>query len=384
MHGGATRRQFLGAAAATALLAGCGGNSSAGSRSSSVGGGSTSAFVSAARTAKGGHLSIYSFPEYFAIENIAAFTKQTGVHVRLSTYDDNNTLVTQLGSAGGGAYDIAIPTSGWVPELAQRGLLHKLDHSRIPFATIDPNLLDKNYDPGNQYSIPKDWGVFGVAYDPGAVGGKIKTWQDFLDAGTKPGVSGKVAVSNSGYETVATAIWAQGGDWNTTDTSVIQRAGATMKAFAKHVGSFNCIPSVIAKGTIVLAQCNQSTARSAILLNPKLEFVIPGPTSELWVDNYVIPSGAPDLDQAYAFLDFELEPSRQVIDTEYIGFPTAVKNLQQLLPPSTKLRSLIFGGPGAALSKLTPFIVNPKTIQLYNQLQNEIQAAASARNHKPE
>jgi spermidine/putrescine transport system substrate-binding protein len=366
-----TRRQFLagaGAAGAGAFLAAYGLAPAAGSAAPVL-----------ARPASGGSLNIYTWPDYFSNKNITGFEKSTGVDIRISTYDDNGVLFSKLNSPAGAGYDLAIPTSGWVPELVQRGLLQKLDHSKIPFSTINPGLLNKNYDPHNQYSIPKDWGVMGVIYDPAATGGAIKTWKDFFNAGAKSGVSGKVGLSSSGWETVGAAIWAEGGDWNTTNTKVIERAGKVLVAFAKNVKTFNTYdPTQMAKGTLVLAQCNQSTARAAIILNPKLKFVIPGPTSELWVDNYVIPKSAPDVDNAYAFLKYELEPAHQVIDTEFIGYPTAVKNLQKLLPASTKQRSLIFGGAGADLSKLTTFVVNQKTIQLYDQLQNEIQAAASS------
>jgi spermidine/putrescine transport system substrate-binding protein len=369
-HG--TRREFLGgltAAGAAAFVAGCGGSSSGGSGSSKA--------AAVPKKVHGGDLNIYTWPDYFATKNLAKFQHETAIKIRLSTYSDNGVLFNKLNSPAGVGYDIAIPTSGWVPEMVSKGLLLKLDHSEIPFNTIDPNLLNKNYDPHNQYSIPKDWGVMGVVYDPAAVGGTIKTWSDFLNAGAKPGVTGKVGLSSSGWETIGAAIWAEGGDWNTTDVSVIQRGGAVMKDFAKNVKTFNTYdPNSMANGTLVLSQCNQSTARSAILLNSKLKFVVPGPTSELWVDNYVIPKSAPDVDQAYAFLRFQLQPKIQVTDTEFIGFPTAVKNLQKLLPASTKQRALIFGGSQVDLSKLTTFIVNPKTIQVYDQLQNEIQAAA--------
>jgi spermidine/putrescine transport system substrate-binding protein len=370
---GGTRREFmggLGLAGAAALLAACGGSKSA-SGSSATSGSTTTV------TPTGGDLAIYSWPDYFVEKNLKMFEKSSGVNINISTYSDNGVLFSKLNSPAGSGFDLAIPTSGWIPQMAEKGLLEKLDHEKVPFDTIEPSLLDKNYDPNNEYSIPKDYGVMGVIYDPAATGGEVKTWQDFIDAGYKSGVSGKVGLSSSGWETVGAAIWAEGGDWNTTDTAVIEAGGEVMKEFAKNVKTFNTYdPNSLANGTLVLSQCNQSTARSAILLNKKLKFVVPGPTSEIWVDNYVIPAGAPDQDNAYAFLEFQLEPDNQVTETEEIGYPTAVKGLETLLPKSTEERALIFGGENVDLSNLTAFVVNPETIQLYDKLQNEIQAAA--------
>ncbi|MGX6448730.1 polyamine ABC transporter substrate-binding protein, partial [Patulibacter sp. S7RM1-6] len=361
---------------AAAFLAACGsdGGSSSTAASTSTG----AAAGGATELATGGELNVYTWPDYFAKENLAAYRKATGTKLRVSTYADNDTLFSKLNAANGSGYDLVVPSSGYVQQLAGRKRLEQLDHDRLPLSSLDPSLLDKEYDPGNRYSIPKDWGVLGVVYDPAAVGGRIATWQDVLDAGEKPGVSGRIRLSPSGWESIGMALWATGGKINTTDEGAIRAAAETVKGFAKHVKTFDAFDAdALAKGTIVLSQCNQAQARSAILQNPKLEFVVPGPSSELWVDCYAIPAGAPNVDQAYAFLNFVLQPKRQVADTEFIGYPAALKGLEQRLPKRTKERALIFGGKGVDLDALETYVVNPQTAQLYSDLQSEIQAAAA-------
>jgi spermidine/putrescine transport system substrate-binding protein len=371
-----TRRSFLaatGVAGAAAFLAACG--SDGGSSAST---GATTKGAAATQAAKGGEVNVYSWPDYFAKDTLAGYRSTTGTKLNLTTYSDNDTLFAKLNAAGGSGYDIVIPSSGYVQQLAGRKKLAELDLDRLPISSLDPSLLDKEYDPGNKYSLPKDWGVLGVVYDPAAVGGKIATWQDVLDAGAKPGVSGKIRLSDSGYESIGMAIWAAGQKINTPDEAVIRKGADVLKDYVKHVKTFESFDAdALAQGTIVLSQCNQAQARNAILQNSKLEFVIPGPSSELWVDCYSIPAGAPNEDQAYAFLNYVLEPARQVKDTEFIGYPAALKGLEQRLPTSTKHRDLIFGGKGANLDVLETYVVNPKTAQLYSDLQSEIQAAAA-------
>jgi spermidine/putrescine transport system substrate-binding protein len=372
-----TRRSFLaatGVAGAAAFLAACGSDDDGGSSAAT----GTTAAGAATAQATGGEVNVYSWPDYFAKDTLAGYRKTTGTKLNLTTYSDNDTLFSKLNAAGGSGYDIVIPSSGYVQQLAGRKKLEELDHDRLPLSTLDPSLLNKEYDPGNRYSIPKDWGVLGVVYDPAAVGGRIKTWQDVLDAGAKPGVSGKVRLSDSGYESIGMAIWAAGQKINTGDEAVIRQGADVLKDYVRHVKTFEAFDAdALAQGTIVLSQCNQAQARNAILQNAKLEFVIPGPSSELWVDCYSIPAGAPNQDQAYAFLDYVLQPARQVKDTEFIGYPAALKGLEQRLPASTKHRDLIFGGKGANLDVLETYVVNPKTAQLYSDLQSEIQAAAA-------
>ena len=284
--------------------------------------GATVSATGRARAATAGQLNIYSWPDYFSADTLAAYAKKTGVTPNVTTYDSNETAFAKLNSPAGAGFDIVIPSSSWIKQLADKGLLAELDHSRLNLASLDQDLLDRDYDPGNKYSIPKDWGLLGVVYDPEAVGGEIKTWDDFFKAGERPGVSGKVRLSDSGWETVGPALWLEGKNWNTATAEEIKAAAERVKAFAKHVKSFSSLdPNTVANGSIVLAETNQGTARAAITLNPKLKWAVPGPFSELWVDNYAIVKSAPNIDQAYDFLSFVLQPDIQLLETKYIGFP---------------------------------------------------------------
>ena len=357
-QGGLSRRRLLGllgtVPAAAALAAGAPG----------------------ARAAGTGQLNIYSWPDYFSKESLAAYAKQSGVTPNISTYDSNETMFAKLNSPAGAGFDIIIPSSGWIQQLAAKKLVQPLDHSRLNLASLDQNLLNRDYDPGNKYSIPKDWGLLGIVYDP-AVCGEIKTWQDVFDAGAKPEVSGKIRLSDTGWETIGPQLWIEGKDWNTVDDAAIREAGEKVKEFAKHVKTFASFDaSAVATGSIVLAECNQAAARRAIMQNPKLKWVVPAPHSELWVDSYAISANAPNLDQAYDFLAYQLRPEVQLSETEYLGFPAALAGLREKISATTPHGDLIFGGKDVDFAALTSFVVNPATISTYLQMQTEIQAAA--------
>jgi spermidine/putrescine transport system substrate-binding protein len=342
--------------------------------------GSLGAGPALARSSRGasGTLNVYSWPNYFSAGNLKAFKKQTGTSLNISTYEASDALFAKLNTAAGAGFDLAIPTGGWIPEMASKGLIQELDHDKIPFKYIDKNLLNKVYDKGNKYSIPKDYGVAGVVYDPVAVGGTIKTWSDFFDAAAKSGVSGKVQLAASAYDVIGPGIWADGGDWNSTSSKVIKAGADRVKAIAKNVKEFSGFDSDgIVKGTVVLSYCDQALARAAITQNPKLKWVVPGPISELWVDSYVITKKAPHVDTAYQFLNFQLQPAHQIADTEFLGYPTVLPGLRSKLAKSTKQVDLIFGGKGVDLDKLTSFVLKPQTTELYTQLLNEIKAAAT-------
>jgi spermidine/putrescine transport system substrate-binding protein len=351
-----------GAASVLAFLAACAPSSSGGTSASTL-------------TDK---LNIYTWPDYFSTDDLAAYAKKYGVTPKISTYTDNNALFTKLNSAAGAGYDIVVPSSSWIKQISDHGLLEELDHSKLNLAGLDKSLLNREYDKGNKYSIPKDWGLLGVVYDP-AVVGTIKTWQDFFDAGAKPGVSGKIRLTTAAEETVGPALWVQGKDWNTATINDVNGTLDFLTTFAKHIKTFAGFdPNALANGSIVMAMANQAAARDAIKLNPKLSWVVPGPTSELWVDSFSIAKGAPDLARAYQFLNYQLTPKIQVNETVFLGYPASLAGLQSKLPASVDNVDLIFGGKGVDLDSLTSFVVNPDTYPTFQDVQTKVQAAAGA------
>jgi spermidine/putrescine transport system substrate-binding protein len=357
-----TRGQFLtgmGVGAAALVV---------GSKASSV------AAAATTQTVKGGTLNIYSWPAYFSTQNLSTYKKLTGTHINISTYQSNDAMFAKLAASNGNAgFDMAIPTSGWIKVMAAKGLLQKIDHSRVPFSNIDPQLLNKVYDPGNQYSVPKDYGYDGIVYDPAVIGKNITTWMDFIDAIKGP-ASGKSAY-DIGYGTIATGLWALGYSMNTQKKSQLDAAGALMKSTAPHVKTFSGFDITgCVSGEIALMSCDQSVARQVLMQNKKMKFVVPGPHSELWVDNYTILKGASDANQAYSFLDFQLKPANQITDTKFIGYPTALKGLQSVIPASTPLRNMIFIPP-KVYNTLETFVVNTGTIGYIENLANQVQAA---------
>jgi spermidine/putrescine transport system substrate-binding protein len=282
-------------------------------------------------------------------------------------------MFAKLRTSRGAGFDLVIPSGSFVGVLARQGLLAELDHDRLPLRHLAPSLMNRNFDPGNVHSIPKDYGVNGVVYDPVAVGGKLVSWQDVLDAATRPGVSGRINGGTGSAELMGVGLWTAGKNLDTKDPVAIRQAFATMKGFAEHCREFNGGHDVVelVTGTIVMALVDMATARQAIQQNPRLEFVVPLPHSELWIDSYTVLANAPDPDQAYSFLDWQLQPDHQVTDTRYIGYPTALPDLRRRLPASVPHKDLIFVPP-AVLDRLQTFVVHPEVQSLIENLYNEL------------
>ena len=62
------------------------------------------------RASAASQLNIYSWPDYFSTDDLAAYAKKTGVTPNIATYDSNDTMFAKLNSPAGAGFDIVIPS----------------------------------------------------------------------------------------------------------------------------------------------------------------------------------------------------------------------------------------------------------------------------------
>ena len=100
-------------------------------------------------------------------------------------------------------------------------LVEPLDLSLIPnVKNLDPRFRNAAYDPGNQYSIPWQWGTTGIGFDKTKVGGTVTDW----DAFQLPAVKGKSSFLDEARDAFAMALFALKKDPNTTNDSDLDDA----------------------------------------------------------------------------------------------------------------------------------------------------------------
>ena len=97
--------------------------------------------------------------DYSDPANYKGYAGEYGPKVTTSGYGSNDELLAKL-RAGGSKFDIVAPTGYAVKTMIDQGLALKLNHDLIPnLKNLSPAFTKTEYDPGNQYSVPKDYGI---------------------------------------------------------------------------------------------------------------------------------------------------------------------------------------------------------------------------------
>ncbi len=120
---------------------------------------------------------------------IQQFEEETGVDVNYTeSIEDNNsffgTIQPALEAGEDTGYDIIVMTDWMIGNMARLGYLEPIDVERdVPSVVenADPVYLERSYDPGNQYSVPWQSGITGIAYNPELVDAEITSLAQLYD-----------------------------------------------------------------------------------------------------------------------------------------------------------------------------------------------------------
>mgnify|MGYP001159206532 CR=1 FL=1 len=372
-----SRRRFLSLAAiagGTAMLAAC----------APGGGQSTSPTSQASGGPLESSLSIYTWGDYDAPEVVSSFTSELGPKVTLDSYSSNEELIAKLIAAKGtSGFDIVVPTGVFVPQMIENGLLQKLNKDLLPnLANMDPSALGRAWDPNNDYSVCKAWGTTGFVYDKNVITRELKTWADFFDAAQNE-ASGKTCMSDDPAGIIGSYFWANDMDWNTQDPDELEACRRFLvDEIAPHISSFDSYPgtTAIPQGTHTLMQAWNGDARLGIIESPdpdRWQWVLPGPLTELWMDNWAIAAGAPNPEAAHAFINHSMTPENLLLNLDYIGYNVGAKDGEAAATEAgMEMTDLIFFSEEQLATMREQELNDSQTVRV--EIWNEMKAAAGA------
>jgi spermidine/putrescine transport system substrate-binding protein len=366
-HKEVSRRGVLTSAAAAAFLAACGGEVRVGP------GARRGSPTGKVPTELEDTLSIYNWADYVHAKTYPSFEKEFDVQITEDNYGSNEDALAKL-KAGAKGYDVVVPTGYMVEIMAKEGLLSQLDHSKIPnLANVDPRFLDTPFDPGNQYSVPKDFGTTGFGYRGKFVKEEMTSWEDFYRLAPK--YSGRYTVLDSPPEVVGSALKMLGYSYNSTDPKEIDEATQEILKLKPHVRKItSSMREIMISGEAYISLTWNGEIGYVALDAPDARYVVPSDGTEVWTDNWSIVADAPHPAAAHAFLNWHLQPEVQARDTEYHYYGAVVEGEEEYLDPAIAKDPGVYP-PDDVISKLEFAQATPEWLRLRNEAWTKFKAA---------
>ena len=266
----------------------------------------------------------YNWGDYIDPEIIKDFEKETGYNVVYETFDSNEAMMAKVEQAKT-SYDLAFPSEYTVEMMKKKGLLKKLDHSKIKnLSNIDQRFLDLSYDPNNEYSIPYFWGSFGIIYNKNKYKEEdFSSWKNLWN----PKFKGEILSFDGARETMAIGLLANGRSLNEKDEKILIKTKNDLVGFMENVKAILAdeIRMYMAQGEADVGITFSGEASMAESINPNLSYTIPKEGSNIWFDTIVIPKTSKNTKGAYALINYLLDPKVAAKNADYVWYPTPNK-----------------------------------------------------------
>lgn len=285
-------------------------------------------------------INVYNWGEYISDgynDNIAVnkeFEKLTGIKINYSTFASNEELYAKLRNKSA-RYDIIIPSDYMISRMIQENMLQLLDLNKIPnYSNIDDNFKGLIYDKYNQYSVPYMWGTVGIIYNKSLIKKPIESWSSLWDQT----FSGKILMFSNPRDCFGLALKKLGYPINTIDKAKILKAADEIYKQKKLVQAYvmDEIFNKMENEEAVIAPYYSGDAITMIKENNNLAFIHPKEGTNKFVDAMCIPKGSKNIEQAYLYINFLLEPKIALANAKYIGYSTPNKKAFDLLDEDIK------------------------------------------------
>ncbi len=253
-------------------------------------------------------LNVYNWSNYMPQAVIDEFEKETGIHINYTVFDSNETMYAKIRSNPHSGYDLVVPSSYFVERMRKAGMLHPLDKSTLSnLKYYNPDLLNKSFDPNNEYSVPYLWGITGIAINGKYVDvNRITRWSDLW----RPEYKNQLMLHDDVRQVFSMGLIALGYSINDTNLEHIKQAYLKLEALLPNIKLFNSdtVQNILVDEDVRIGMLFNGDFYQINPENSDLRYVYPEDGMAYWIDNMVIPKYAPHVQNAHLFMNFLMRP----------------------------------------------------------------------------
>lgn len=264
-----------------------------------------------------GELNIYMWSDYLSQDLVDQFTEETGINVNFSYMSTSEEAAAKITSGGGDEYDLVMPCDADMTALINGGYLEEINLENLTnFDNLGDIYKYRDFDPENKYAIPYMMNYVYVVYNPETCPIEIDEYADLLD----PALEGQIASVTGPRNLFPIALTSLGYDPNSQNDEEIAEAYEWLQKYVPNVAGFDSdsaetmlINGAASVGFLFDGQASKAFSEMGedALVVAELKDAV-----QLGVDEFVIPKGAKNKENAEAFLNFLLDAENMAFNLQ--------------------------------------------------------------------
>jgi len=341
-----------------------------------------------------GEINVMFWSDELPEDLLKSFTEKTGIKVNFTGFGSNEELLNKMKSTKGEGFDLISPTLNRVPQWKELGVTQPWDLKKVPVDRLNPAMLKAgeiwNLDGKGQHWLPHVWGTEGISWrtDKWQPKGEFPSYGDIWDDAN----AGKT-MGRSHSLILGAGLWMEG-EGKLEPGSMLKASYESeekMRPIWEKVTQF-CIDK---KKNIKVLWNDADTQKNGLLNEgivcaqtwdgppialkndgQPVMYRAPKEGAMAWVDGMSLPTGAKNIDQAYAFVDFDYQPEAAGKAIDKHGYNSPVIGADKFAS-DRYAKNFADAYPGDALSKLNPWPSEPQWYaDLRAQYVNKFQSAS--------
>ena len=288
-------------------------------------------------------ITLYGWAEDIPPTVLEAFQAEYGVQVQYLTYDSSEEAAESI--RAGGRYDVAVLENRSIPGLVSAGKLARIRPSDITnFKNITTSFRDLVYDPGNQYSIPFNWGTTGLVVRADRLVKPLYDWAGLWEL--PPGA--KIAMwRGEPRDGLGIALKSLGFSPNSEQPEELEAALERLMGIRDRVifvEDFDVTRAgqLLERGEAVAAVGYAVDVLEGRKVNPAIRYILPQEGALMWGDNFTILADSPKQANAGLFINFLLRPEISAQIANYNRYATPNEAAFPFIDPEIMSDPVIF------------------------------------------
>ena len=288
-------------------------------------------------------LRMLTWEGYAPEELVNKFTEATGIKVEVTYIGDNNELIAKMAATNGVGYDLVSPTLNYVSTAQDEfGIYQPIDISKVKTdqftkAYLDSILEQSKYE-GKSYALPFVWGTTAMVVNVEKAPDAGQSYLDLCD----PQYEGRVSY-RAKYDTLYMFAYALGLDpaeavkdedsYREVMEQVRDKLIECKPIVRTYWDSRQQLEELLTSEEVWVATSWDAIAWTLAKDDARFKYVVPKEGAVGWFDTFAISAGAEDVDAAYEWINFVMDPNNAAVIVNNTGYQTASEGSAELASP---------------------------------------------------